>query len=245
LAPPEDRDGRAPEPAGPDAPRRLYGRKRGRKLRPAQAARLETLLPRLAVPLPPPGERLDWRALFPRPMESLWLEVGFGAGEHLAWQAERHRQVGLIGCEPFVQGVAQLLRTVEERGLDNVRLVPDDARPLTEALPDGCVGRCFVLFPDPWPKRRHWGRRFLSGATLDLVARVMAVGGELRLASDNPHMLDWMLWHARAHPAFAWTARRAADWRSRPDDWPPTRYERKALHGTPAFLRFVRVPAAR
>ena len=222
-----------------DRPPRLYGRKRGRKLRPAQADRLRTLLPRLAVPLPPAGERLHWPRLFARPLRSLWVEVGFGAGEHLAWQAARHRHVGLIGCEPFIQGTAQLLRLIEADELDNVRLLPDDGRLLINALPDASVDRCFVLFPDPWPKRRHWTRRVIAPATLDAFVRVMADGAELRLASDHPAMIDWMLMHAR-HPAFAWAAERASDWRRRPEDWPATRYEAKALHGRPVFLRFLR-----
>lgn len=240
--PPDDQPPDLPDDRPANAGRRrLYGRKRGRRLRPTQAARLDTLLPRLSIALPPPGRRLDWPALFPRPVNDLWLEIGFGAGEHLAWQAARHRDVGLIGCEPFIQGTAQLLRQIEEDGLDTIRLFPDDARPLIEALPDASVGRCFILFPDPWPKRRHRGRRFVSAPVMAQLARVMAAGAELRMASDNPAMIDWMLWHALGHPAFAWTARRAADWRHRPDDWPPTRYEAKALHGQPAFLRFVRL----
>ncbi len=240
---PSDRseDARRIPTAGPEtAPeRRLYGRRRGRRLRTGQQALFETVLPRVRLDLPPPGTRLDPTALFPRPPAAVWLEVGFGAGEHLAWQAAHHRDVGFIGCEPFVNGIAGLLRAVEADGLDNVRVHPGDARDVLDILPDGCLGRVFALFSDPWPKRRHHNRRFVQPETLDTLARVMMPGADLRLASDNPGLVDWMLWHVRAHPAFAWTARRAADWRSRPPDWPPTRYETKALHGRPAFLRFV------
>lgn len=197
-------------------------------------------MPRLAVALPPSAEQLAWPTLFARPVQSLWVEIGFGAGEHLAWQAVRNRHVGLIGCEPFIQGMAQLLRLIESEGLDNIRLFPDDGRRLIDALPDASVDRCFVLFPDPWPKRRHWRRRFIAPATLNALARVMVDEAELRLASDHPAMIDWMLAHTRRHPAFAWTAKRADDWRRRPPDWPATRYETKALHGRPAFLRFLR-----
>lgn len=247
-----DRSSQAPQP-DPSAPadhptgsegdsgrRRLYGRRRGRRLRSGQQALFETVLPRIRLDLAPAGARLDPAALFPRPIKALWLEVGFGAGEHLAWQAARHRDIGMIGCEPFVNGIAALLRAVADEGLDTVRVHPGDARDVLDVLPDRALGRCFVLFPDPWPKRRHHGRRFVRPETLDALARVMAPGAELRLASDHPDMLDWMLWHVRAHPAFAWTARRAADWRTRPPDWPPTRYERKALHGRPVFLRMER-----
>lgn len=222
--------------------RTLYGRRKGRPLRPNRAALIAELLPRLAIPLPPPGEELDWRALFPRPVESLWLEVGFGAGEHLAWQAAQHPQIGFIGCEPFVNGISTLLRAVADQGLDNVRIHPGDAREVIAVLPEASLGRCFVLFPDPWPKTRHHRRRFIGPETLDALARVMRDGAELRLASDHPALVDWMLFHARRHPAFAWAAKEPRDWRERPGDWPATRYEAKALHGRPVFLTFRRRP---
>ena len=112
---------------------------------------------------------------------------------------------------------------------------------LLPALPEAAVGRVFVLFPDPWPKRRHATRRFVQRDTLDALARIMRPGAELRLASDDPGLVDWMLWQTRSHPDFAWTAGGPADWRCRPPDWPATRYERKELRGRPAFLRFTRV----
>ncbi|HET8728187.1 MAG TPA: tRNA (guanosine(46)-N7)-methyltransferase TrmB [Alphaproteobacteria bacterium] len=224
--------------AGPK--RTLYGRRQGRKLRPGRAALLDTLLPGLAVPLPDEPGGLDWRALFPRPLKELWLEVGFGAGEHLAWQASHHPDVGFIGCEPFVNGVTTLLREVERKRLDNVRIHAEDAGQVIEALPDASLGRCFVLFPDPWPKARHHKRRFIRPENLDALARVLADGAELRLASDDRDLVDWMLHHTRAHGAFEWTARSPQDWRERPADWPPTRYETKRLHGTPVFLTLRR-----
>lgn len=204
---------------------------------------LRERLPRLSVEVPPATDDglIDLAALFGRPMADHWLEVGFGNGEHTAAQAEAHPEIGLIGCEPFLNGVAALLATIEARGLDNIRLHADDARDLIDALPDASIGRVSVLFPDPWPKRRHHKRRFIGRDTLDRLARVMTDGAELRLASDDADLVDWMLRHARAHPAFAWQARRAADWRVRPVDQPPTRYEAKRLHGMPAFLTFRRV----
>ncbi len=226
---------------GAPAQARFHGRRHGRRLRPGRQRLIDELLPRLAVPA---GDGpLDPPALFARPVEAVWLEVGFGAGEHLVWQAAQHPGIGLIGCEPFVNGVAALLARVEAGGdpiSDRVRLWPDAAAALVARLPAGSIDRVFVLFPDPWPKRRHWNRRFIQPAMLDRLAEAMADGAELRLATDDPGLADWMLWQVRAHPAFAWTAAGAADWCRRPADWPPTRYEQKQLEGPPVFLRFRR-----
>ena len=215
-------------------PRRLHGRRRGRKLRPGLSRLLDDVLPRRLLTLPETGT-LDPDRLFDRPVSALRLEVGFGAGEHLAWQAGQAPTVGFIGCEPFLNGVATLLRAAEEADLDNIRIHPGDARDVIDRLPDRCLDRCFVLFPDPWPKRRHHGRRFIGQETLDTLARVMAPGAELRLASDDPGLIDWMLWQTRTHGAFTWLARRPADFRARSADWPETRYEAKRLKGTPGL----------
>jgi tRNA (guanine-N7-)-methyltransferase len=213
--------------------RTLYGRRRGKKLRAGQEALLDTLLPKLSVKLPlnePLGDR------------ELWLEVGFGSGEHLVWQAERNPEVTLLGCEPFINGVAKCLAHIERTGVGNVRLFNDDARLLMAALPERSLSRVFILFPDPWPKTRHHKRRFVARTTLDQLARLMKPGAELRLATDDPSYLPWMVEHACRHPAFEWLAERPADWRGRPADWPPTRYEQKMLAGhKPAFLRLRRV----
>jgi tRNA (guanine-N7-)-methyltransferase len=220
---------------------RFFGRRQGRKLRAGRAALLEALLPKLRVPLVP-GRPLDPWALFaPRPRR-LWLEIGFGAGEHTAWQAERKPDVGLIAAEVFVNGVASLLRHIEERGLANIRIHPEDARPLVAALPDACLERVFLLHPDPWPKARHAERRFVSQANLDQLARVMVDGGELRIATDHPVYKVWALQQMARRPEFEWLARRAADWRVRPPDWPETRYEAKAKgEDRPAlYLRYRR-----
>jgi tRNA (guanine-N7-)-methyltransferase len=231
------------EPDGGAEKRRpFHGRRQGRKLRAGRAALIETLLPRLTVALPEHGGALDPAALFPRPPRELWVEIGFGAGEHLAWQAAHHRDVGFIGCEPFINGMATLLAAVERDGLDMVRVWPDDARPLLDRLPDGSVGRLFLLFADPWPKLRHHNRRFIQDDTVADLARLLKDGGELRIATDDAPLLDWSLERVRRNPAFAWTAEGPADWRERPPDWPPTRYEEKALHGRPYYLRFRRRP---
>jgi tRNA (guanine-N7-)-methyltransferase len=194
-----------------------------------------------------PRERpIDPRRLFDRPVEAVWLEIGFGAGEHLAAQAARQPGNGLIGCEVFENGVASLLAEVERRGLANLRLLVDDARPLLGALAEASLERVFILFPDPWPKLRHHKRRLVSMATFDALAHAMRDGAELRLATDDMDYLRWMLERATAHAAFEWQARRPPDWRERPPDWPATRYEQKALAAgrRPAFLRFRRRPRA-
>ena len=219
----------------------FYGRRRGRPLRTGQRERQTTLLPRLTFALPD-GGALDPASLFPAPPREVWLEIGFGGGEHLAAQAERHPEIGFIGCEVFENGVVKLLGEIDRRGLNNVRIYADDARPLLAVLAPRSIGRVFILFPDPWPKARHHKRRLIAPATLDRIAEIMPERAELRLASDDPGYLAWMLEHTTGHPAFRWTARRPADWRERPDDWPATRYEEKARKAgrSPAFLRFER-----
>jgi tRNA (guanine-N7-)-methyltransferase len=224
--------------------RTLHGRRRGKKLRAGQESLLGTLLPRLALTLPAEPAKLDLAELFGGrlPPEGVWLEVGFGAGEHLVWQADQNPGVGLIGCEPFINGVAKCLAHIERTGVTNVRLFTDDARFVMAALPERSLDRAFVLFPDPWPKSRHHKRRFVQRENLDVLARLMKPGAELRLATDDPSYLPWMVERACSHPAFAWLAKRPADWRGRPEDWPPTRYEQKMLAGhKPVFLRFRRV----
>lgn len=222
-------------------PRRIYGRRRGRPLRPGRQQLKDALLPRLSVALPETG-LLDPRTLFAAPPPSVWLEIGFGAGEHLAAQAEQHPEIGFVGSEVFENGVARLVGEVARRGLGNIRIFAEDARLLLDRLAPGSIGRAFILFPDPWPKQRHHKRRLVAPATLDRLAVVMQPGAELRLATDDRGYLAWMLEHATAHPGFAWLARRPADWRERPPDWPATRYEEKARAAgrAPAFLRFLR-----
>ena len=221
---------------------RSFGRKRGRKLSTRQERLIAQVLPKLAVDLSKPaGAVAEFR---PQPYADVWLEIGFGGGEHLLWQATHNAAVLLIGCEPFVDGMAKALDGVETGGLGNVRLHADDARPLLRWLPPGSLGRCFILFPDPWPKRRHVKRRLVSPSTLALVARALRPGGELRIATDIGDYARTAMLAVAATPQLRWTATRAADWRERPADWPQTRYEAKAIReGRPRyFLRFLRLP---
>ena len=217
---------------------RLYGRRQDKPLKPRQQRLMETLLPRIAVPMPGP---VDPAALFPQ-AEEIHLEVGFGGGEHLAWQAAHNPKAGFIGAEPFINGVAKLLVHADEQKLDNVRVHFGDARPLIEALPDASLARIYVLHPDPWPKKRHWKRRMISPWFFDEAARLIKPGGSLRVASDMRDYIAWTLMHAQSAPDFEWTAARAADWKTRPADWPQTRYEAKSIREgrTPAYLTFRR-----
>jgi tRNA (guanine-N7-)-methyltransferase len=218
----------------------FFGRRKGHRLRRHQADLLATLLPRLAVDLSQPID--DLRALFPVPVDSIRLEIGFGGGEHLAAQARAAPATGFIGCEPFVNGMAKALAVIEAENLANIRLHHGDALPLLDWLPAASLDRVDLLYPDPWPKRRHWKRRFVQDATIARIARVLRPGGEFRFASDIPDYVDWTLIRLGRSPAFAWTAARADDWRRPWPGWPGTRYEAKALREgrTPCYLVFRR-----
>jgi tRNA (guanine-N7-)-methyltransferase len=226
----------------PDAPLRSYGRRRGRRLSERKEKLLKELLPRLRLDFGPPAPNV-LKDLFPIPVREVWLEIGFGAGEHLLWQADRHENVGFIGCEPFVNGVTSLLGAIEARGHANIRIHDGDARDVLAWLPERSLGRIFVLFPDPWPKKRQLKRRLLSSETVSRLARVLAPGGELRFASDSGDYAASALLMLSRGGAFDWLAERSSDWRSRPDDWPETRYERKALSEgrKPAYLSWRRL----
>ncbi len=217
--------------------RKLYGRRKGPKLSPHKSQLFETLLPKLALNI---RASADPRSYFEN-VEDVWLEIGFGAGEHLLWQSQNNPRVGLIGAEPYESGVAKLLTKFDATPPNNLRVHMGDARDIIDALPDASLGRVFILFPDPWPKLRHHKRRFLQTEMLDDLARVMKPGAELRFGSDDAPLFEYTLERLMAHPAFAWTATCAADWRARTPDWPQTRYEAKQLHGVPAFMRFIRV----
>ena len=215
-------------------PIRTFGRVRSRTVKPAQAALMETLLPRLAIPAGP--FKPDGA------FEETWLEIGFGGGEHLAAQAAARRDVLMLGAEPFVNGVASLLRHVDAQQLDNVRVWPGDGRELTASLPDASLSRIFVLFPDPWPKARHRKRRLVDAAFAAEAARVLAPGGRLRFATDWADYAHQALEVLSGSPDLTWAAERADGWRLAPADHITTRYETKRLGDcAPIWLEFRRL----
>lgn len=230
---------------GPDAVERrrgqLYGRRKGPQLRARQAELLENLLPRLRVDLEWPNLAEPSR-LFSRPVDDVWLEIGFGGGEHLARLAKAHPEIGFIGCEAYINGIAKLLAAIEAEGLSNIRIHDGDARELLARLGERAIGRVFLLFPDPWPKRRHHKRRIVTLESLTELHRIMRPGGVFRFASDSGDYVAWTLAKVRAHGGFEWLAEKPQDWRTRPSDWPETRYEAKARGegSRPVFLSFRR-----
>lgn len=221
---------------------RSFGRRRARKLSAAQAALWQDVLPRVAVPVDPDALR-DLKALFSPPVRSVGLEIGFGSGEHLLWQAEHNAEVGFLGCEPFVNGVTKVLSRLRSPLEHRIRIHADDGRSLVKLLPPGGVDRVFILFPDPWPKKRHQKRRLVSKANLAQIARIMSRGGELRIATDVAEYAKWMLQAIRTEGSFRWAADGPGDWRERTPDWPPTRYELKATAAGRRcyFFRFNRI----
>jgi tRNA (guanine-N7-)-methyltransferase len=224
-----------------DRSRALYGRRKGRPLRRHHAGLIDTLLPRLSLDLRRPAAN-PLGALFAPPAQTVRLEIGFGGGEHLAAEAEEHGGDGFIGCEPFLNGMAQALSLIEKKRLANIRLHCGDAAEVIAWLPDAALARIDLLYPDPWPKRRHWKRRFIQDDRLVALARVLAPGGELRFATDWPDYAAWTLERMLRSPHFIWTAERAADWRLPWPDYTPTRYEQKAIRDgrRPCYLTFRR-----
>lgn len=214
---------------------RSYGRRRGRKPSERQATLLRDVLERVAVDAERP---IAWP-------QDTWLEIGFGGGEHLLYQAKANPGVVIIGCEPFEDGVIKVLSAVEDDRLGNLRVHMGDARDILRALPEQSIARAFILFPDPWPKRKHRKRRLVAPATLDLLARVMRAGGELRIGTDIGDYARTMLEAFAGEPRFIWQAQGPADWRIRPVDWPETRYEQKAAREGRVryYFRFLRGPA--
>ncbi len=221
--------------------RAFFGRRKGHPLRPHQAALMESQLPRLALDLavPPPA---SLAALFPPDVDGIALEIGFGGGEHLAAQAAGLARTGFIGCEAFVNGMAKALSLIAAHKLENVRLHFGDASELLAWLPGGALDRVDLLYPDPWPKRRHWKRRFVQDVSVIELARVLRAGGELRFATDWPDYAQWTLARLLRSPHFVWTAERADDWRQPWPGFTATRYELKAKQAgrAPCYLVFRR-----
>ena len=217
---------------------RLYGRRSGHKLRIGQAALVEELLPEIEVPEGP----LTSQSLFgdDRPLH---VEIGFGAGEHLAGQAAMHPDHGFIGCEPFLNGVVGALQHVDEQELTNVRLHMGDALDVLARLPDASLTRVYLLHPDPWPKARHSKRRMMNAGPLDRIAAKLKPGGEFRFGTDHPVYCEWAMMQMNARRDFDWQASSSHDFLTRSDDWPETRYERKArrLGHEVWYFRYIRV----
>ena len=219
----------------------FFGRRKGHPLRARQAELFDTLLPRLVVDLTRPAENLG--TLFSVPPDDVRLEIGFGGAEHLIAQAQAHPRVGFIGCEPFVNGMAKALAAIDAHKLENIRLHHADAVDLLDWLPENALGRVDLLYPDPWPKRRHWKRRFVNAANVARLARVLRPGGEFRFATDWANYAEWTLLRLSRAREFAWTAQRADDWRGPWAGFSQTRYEAKAIREgrVPCYLVFRRM----
>jgi tRNA (guanine-N7-)-methyltransferase len=222
-----------------ESARAFFGRRKGKRLRAGHERLLRDLLPSLRVPQS--GGPIDLRALFPE-TASVTIEIGFGGGEHLAAEARAHPADGFIGCEPFANGMAKLLAIVDAEKLSNVRVWDRDATELLPMLPDASVGEVYLLYPDPWPKRRQRKRRFLSDEKLATLARIMRRGAELRFATDIDDYAGWVLARVLRSHDFSWTASRADDWRRPWEGWQATRYEAKAVREgrKPVYLTFRR-----
>jgi tRNA (guanine-N7-)-methyltransferase len=219
----------------------FFGRRKGHKLRAYQADLIETLLPRLALDIssPSPPQLAD---IFDRPLDDVRLEIGFGGGEHLAAEALAFPDIGFIGCEPYVNGMAKILAQIEAHNIANIRLFAGDAAELLAWAPPRSLARIDLIHPDPWPKRRHWKRRFVQDATVTAMARVIKASGEFRFVSDIDDYCAWTLSHLLRSPDFVWLAERALDWQQPWQDYTMTRYGRKATREgrLSAYLRFRR-----
>lgn len=218
----------------------FFGRRHGKTIRPRQADALVNTLPPLKLDLSSPAPA-DLSTLFKAAVSKFVVEIGFGGGEHLHHNSGASADSGFIGVEPFVNGMATLLRSVEREPRSNIRLYDDDAVQILDWLPAATIDQVNLFYPDPWPKKRHWKRRFVNRPNLARIARVLKPGGEFRFASDIGHYINWTLIEIARQGSFEWQARSASDWRIPYEGWPGTRYEAKAIREgrTPAYLTFV------
>jgi tRNA (guanine-N7-)-methyltransferase len=223
---------------------RLYGRAKGKPLSPRRSALMAELFPKLALDLSTPAPR-DLRALFPLDVRDVALEIGFGGGEHLIASARAAPGTGFIGVEPFENGMAKAVTAIADEKIANVRLFSSEASLLLDWLPSASLASVDLLYPDPWPKKRHWKRRFVSNDNLDRLARTLTPGGVFRFASDIPSYVEWTLAHVLPRADFVWRGARADDWRKPFEGWSGTRYEAKALREgrVPTYLTFQRAGA--
>ena len=219
----------------------FFGRRKGHPLRARQVELFETLLPRLALDVRARAPN-NLKTLFPVSVDDVRLEIGFGGAEHLVGEAQAHPRIGFIGCEPFVNGMAKALGAIDAGKLANIRLHHADATELIDWLPAGALARIDLLYPDPWPKRRHWKRRFVTEASIAKLARILRSGGEFRFATDWPDYAAWTLQRFLRSTEFVWTAERADDWRRPWAGFAGTRYEAKAIREgrRPCYLVFHR-----
>lgn len=220
------------------ADQRFYGRRKGRPLSKTSQRLLTETLPLFRL-----NPAISAVQQFAHDPTDVFLEIGFGGGEHLAELALARSDAGFIGAEPYINGVAKMLRHIDEKGLRNIRLWDDDVRKILPKFSNECLAGAYIMFPDPWPKRRHATRRILTPSMMETLARLIRPKGMLILASDDPTAKCWLLQAATSHPAFSWTARRPNDWRNRPADIPKTRYMCKAHNEarTPCWFCFERI----
>jgi tRNA (guanine-N7-)-methyltransferase len=219
----------------------LWGRRKGKPLSARRADLMASRLPSLAIDTMTTAPA-DLTKLFEAPVTAVCLEIGFGGGEHLIHEAKEYPERGFIGVEPFLNGMAKAVASIADLGLANIRLYSKDAAELLDWLPAASLRRVDLLYPDPWPKKRHRKRRFVSPQNLDRIARMLVGGGDFRVASDIESYIAWTLLHCQRQVEFEWTATRADDWRLPYKNWPGTRYEAKAIAAarTPAYLHFRR-----
>ncbi len=219
----------------------FFGRRKGKPLRQNQQRLMDEVLTALLIDISAPAPD-DLKTLFAEPVEKIRLEIGFGGGEHLIHRALEEPGTGFIGVEPFVNSMAKLLNRVEESGARNIRLYNDDAAALLDWIPSSSVSRIDLLYPDPWPKKKHWKRRFVSQVNLTRFHRVLEENGLFCFASDIDTYVNWTLQHCAKHGGFEWTAENAADWLTPFKGWPGTRYEAKARREgrSSAYLTFRR-----
>jgi tRNA (guanine-N7-)-methyltransferase len=238
---PDHRDDIAPDDDVARKHGSFFGRRKGHKLRIHQADLIANLLPHLSIDIGAPGPS-ELATLFDPKAGSVHLEIGFGGGEHLIAEAQAHPQAGFIGCEPYVNGMAKILTRIEAHNIGNIKLFAGDAAELLAWAPAQSLDRIDLIHPDPWPKRRHWKRRFVQDATVIGMARVLKPHGEFRFVCDIDDYVGWTLAHLARAPDFIWMAERADDWRQPWPDYTMTRYGSKAMREGrhAAYLRFMR-----
>ena len=220
----------------------IYGRRKGKGSRQNITSIIDSKLPKFAINIEKISKISNLKALFPKNINEIWLEIGFGSGEHLIEQAKVNPKVGFIGIEVYEDGIAKAVSSIVKLGITNVKIYPNDANNLIYALPKMSIQKTFILFPDPWPKKRHSKRRFISSKNLKQLARIMTEGAQLRIATDHPVLLRWSLEQLINNQSFNWDLSGPESWRKQPSDWFSTRYENKAINAgrKPIYLNFYK-----